>query len=70
MTAMLSMKLYPNYLLKTSANPQLLQNLSLVDCNQPQKLQLQKVDDTLLHNASWTLNYMEQTWAQTKDATS
>ena len=67
---MRSMKLYPNYLLRTSANPQLLQNLSFGDQPQKQKFQLQKVDDTLLRNALWTLNYMEQTWAQTKDATS
>ena len=67
---MRSMKLYPNYLLRTSANPQLLQNLSFGDQPQKQKFQLQKVDDTLLRNALWTQNYMEQTWAQTKDATS
>lgn len=67
---MRSMKLYPNYLLRTSANPQLLQNLSFGDQPQKQKFQLQKVNDTLLRNALWTQNYMEQTWAQTKDATS
>ena len=25
------------------------------------------MDDTPLGNASWVLNYMEQTWAQSKD---
>ena len=72
MTALRSMKLYPKYLLEHLQIHSFCKIFLLVDCNQPQKqkLQLQEVDDTLLHNASWTLNYMEQTWAQTKDATS